>query len=68
MAITWTARNHPFIYVLTLSDPVGDHVSGEFHRSDLQDQTHLPFLMARLCGVLLEKRSNKQLEKLMKLG
>ena len=60
----------PPIYVLTLSDPIGDQVSAQFYPSDLRgpNAAHLPFRMARLWGDLLERHSHKQLEELMKMA
>ncbi len=73
LTATWSKRTEDghLIYVLTLSDPVAQ-VSAQFYPSDLQDKAYSPpllnFRMARLWGDLLEKRSHRQLEKLLNLG
>jgi hypothetical protein len=68
---TWSSEarpgKHP-VYRLKLSDSASE-VSSDFYVADLQDHAHsslLPYRIARLWGDLLEKRSHRQLEELMK--
>lgn len=56
------------LYHLSISDPWAEEVGTDFAKDELENQLHLRYRLYRLWGDLLQRRSDRQHERVMTLS